>query len=135
MSVQGAASRAPAGRAHVGEARLPPARDHPCRLVDRHQSDRGPGTQFTSWAFTTRAKLGCAAPFGELKASGQGSAGGPEGIDEYLVTSSGRGRARLMSDADDLPGLEDVRPGNTHADFRAALDRAAGEPRETWQGR
>jgi succinate-semialdehyde dehydrogenase / glutarate-semialdehyde dehydrogenase len=35
-----------------------------------------------------RAKLGCAAaPFGGLKASGHGRAGGPEGIDEYLVTS------------------------------------------------
>ena len=35
-----------------------------------------------------RAKLGCAAaPFGGIKASGHGRAGGPEGMEEYLVTS------------------------------------------------
>jgi succinate-semialdehyde dehydrogenase/glutarate-semialdehyde dehydrogenase len=35
-----------------------------------------------------RARLACAAaPFGGMKASGQGRAGGPEGLDEYLVTA------------------------------------------------
>ena len=35
-----------------------------------------------------RARLGCAAaPFGGVKASGNGRAGGPEGLEEYLITS------------------------------------------------
>ena len=60
-----------------------------------------------------------AAPFGGVGHSGLGHSGGPEGIEEYLVTRylTMPGPGSLVS------GPEDLRPGYDWASFRAARER------------